>query len=134
MREVTRYEANDGSIWTTQEKAEERDADLVVCEQIVESLGPRPKDSHCNFSNGHGYVPHLPEHVLLAQKRWDAACLERFGTCHPRAVDDYQHPLRGIGSRLRCIDESGREWGQPFFALNPTKGKQVVWEEPTDEE
>jgi hypothetical protein len=24
-----------------------------------------------------------------------------------------------------CIDESGKEWGQPYFAVNPDKGENI---------
>lgn len=42
-----------------------------------------------------------------------------------RYFDDGGHNcLYEAWSRLRCIDEKGREWGQPYYALNPEKGEQ----------
>lgn len=36
-----------------------------------------------------------------------------------RILDDMGGPLNAAWGRLMCIDEQGREWPQPYFALHP---------------
>ncbi len=43
-----------------------------------------------------------------------------------RVMDDSGNKiLYSSWTRLICIDNKGREWGQPYYAFNPTKGKQI---------
>ncbi len=39
-------------------------------------------------------------------------------------IDGGDDVLHRAWYRVYCIDASGREWGQPYFALHPTEGKQ----------
>jgi hypothetical protein len=98
-----------------------------------------------NFSSGGGYIQHSPELVeQLAvaicknAKLWikgfdqhfDHRPVNRRGIIG-RIFGDYSsndqniNYLNSIWYRLMCIDESGKEWGQPYFAVNPDKGKNI---------
>jgi hypothetical protein len=42
-----------------------------------------------------------------------------------RVISDCGGPLNKIWWRFSCIDDKGREWQQPYFALNPGTGTEV---------
>ncbi len=42
MKEITKYQANDGSQWHSMEKALERDSLLIVLDEASRLLHPRP--------------------------------------------------------------------------------------------
>lgn len=146
MKPIKVYVANDGSRWDDPSKAEERDALIVEIEDIMAPLGPRPKDQGCHFANGAGYiqrdavtVANVRAALLVPTKRvlkwwWDDQ-VERFGkepteahgSWYQRMLDGSHAPVDRAWSRLCCIDEQSREWGQQYYAKNPEKGKQVEW-------
>jgi hypothetical protein len=139
MRTVTRYVANDGSEWPTAKEADWRDAEARVADEALEILGPRP--DLLGFTNGNGYMQHDPSDVLKvrsylveAAKLFVPGFSDIFARpiedLHPhgivgRILSDRGGPLDRAWSRLMCIDGEGREWGQPYFALNPGQGELV---------
>lgn len=89
-----------------------------------------------SFANGAGYIQHSAEVVNKCQREFLNFCYEVTGNSifnekivHRQGIvgrylDDGGSDLYKHWHRFVCIDENNREWGQPFFALNPTKGKQ----------
>jgi hypothetical protein len=137
MKPITKYQANDGSVWATAEAAVAREQEADRIDAIMRALKPRP-DS-CSFSNGDlGYVQHDPLafarvwHALIKVARergesvveWinrNSAQLAVAGNVDAswfcRFIDD-NGPLCNAFSRLQSIDKDAREWGQPFLRWN----------------
>lgn len=141
MQAITMYVANDGSKHETAEQAQARDDLIIDTHVALRSLKPVPDAS--GFSNGSGYVQQSPDAVreckrqlLAIAKRtiggydhmWDAPVDE----VHPMGIagrvinDAGAPPLDRAWYRLCCIDAECREWGHPYFALNPGQGTQVA--------
>lgn len=138
MKTVTRYQADDGSLWADEAKARERDDLSRAVALAMAPLGPLFKnESGCDFANGLGYVRHDPgtvravkgalillSHPVIgywldeqAAKGVDLLAVHPSWFC--RVIDHYSDPLAKAWSRLWCIDEQGREWGQPYYADHP---------------
>lgn len=140
----TYYIANDGSEWKTEEEALLRDSMFSRVENIMASLKPVPKDG--NFE---GYVQQYPSTIEEVKRRlllvvldssWLAkdirSCMAEKGWSQEeftrnvhaawfcRMLDGTRCPLSNAYYRLYRIDDQGREWNQPYFALNPGKGVQ----------
>lgn len=107
----------------------------------MSELAPLPNDKGCGFSNGDGFVQHnkvalrkvqinlLKEMKKHINHHWIQQTIDDENV-HPsyvgRLVGDYGiSPLNKAWYRFMCIDKLGREWGQPYFATNPDKAKQV---------
>jgi hypothetical protein len=104
-------------------------------------LPAKPKIPGCGFENGDGFIQHDRKTFLNVRHR----LLEIFADeCdHPwikqALADDSVHPsgiarllddggnraLQDAWHRIYCTDEQFREWGQPFFRMNPHQAKQV---------
>ena len=116
--------------------------DLLFGEQNrVSKILPQAIDDHGEFSNGGGYVQHTQDEIGafiigLRQiiemefgpnsetlKHFDAAPTGFVG----RYLDDSGSNTYRLWSRLANIDSELREWGQGYYALHPSKGKQVPW-------
>ena len=147
MKEVTRYESEDGSTWKSRQDAWRRDS-MIVDVAFVDKELPPVKDAYYQFANGGGYVQRKGETVRSVHKRllaitetlipdWFRDQREKFNTNFDdvdpswfhRMLDGFSPPVESAWSRLYCIDKKFREWGQPYYALNPDKGKQVEWVE-----
>lgn len=115
MKAVTMYEADDGSRWNTPDKALDRDALIARCKSIEEGIGLRPVPRDTGFATGDGYVQQ-PEGAKAALIR----VLKGLG-----ANRDSDGPIGKLLHRAWCMDAQDREWGQPYYALHPLKGKQV---------
>lgn len=125
-----RFQCSDGSEWETEEQAARQDELLAECDRVAAMLPNVKVDYHQRY--GH----HLP---TLAAYKYEvvALCARRFpnekmfkypaADIHPfsyagRFLDDAAPTIRmRLWYRLQCIDESGYEYEQPFFALNPGK-------------
>jgi len=135
------FVANDGARFQSEADALKRDAQIEEVNTIMAPLGARPVDEGCRFANGDGYIPHHPGTVRAVKIALGTLTLKTYpwidvrGTplekVHPswlgRMLDCDDGPIKHAWRRLYCFDEQGREWGQPYYALNPTEGKQVVW-------
>lgn len=145
----TVYEARDGTRFIVEADAlahEKRLDKLAVIEDIILPLGPVPSDPGCNYANGGGYV----QRDLAIAKRCAEGLVKAFAEAKPahadicrrvltegawlcragiigRVISDCDGDFWRAWSRLSCIDDQGREWGQPYYALNPTKGTQREW-------
>ena len=145
MKQVKRWQSDDGAIWRHKKDAIARDV-MIDSISWFEVVLPPVEDDSCSFANGDGYVQHDASVVVDAKERllkltegvigwWFKSQREKystdFNTVDPswflRMMDGSAPPLEHAWQRLSCIDKSYREWGQPYYAMNPTKGKQVVW-------
>ena len=142
MKTITKYQANDGSEWTTEEAAMKRDALIVEVDQAIRPFGPRIVDEGCKFANGHGYVQHSRQSYAETRAALTTILLREFGPMPSGESPDALHvswlarfagecaePLHNAFYRLYCTDEEFREWGQPYYALNPGRGEEFVLED-----
>lgn len=116
MKSITVYEANDGSRWNDETKAYERDALIAEAKAFLLSLGMRDHPLGVGFGNGDGYVQQ-PADIRGKLLAW----LKEKG-----ANRDSDGPIGKVMWQLHCIDEQDRQWGQPYFAINPGTGKEVA--------
>ncbi len=145
MKQVIRWQSEDGAIWRYKREAVARDS-LIKSVAWFEKLLPPVKDTACKFANGGGFVQRDASVVEEAKERllglterkikwWFDEQREKFNTDFKnvdpswflRMLEGSAPPIERAWSRLMCIDKQYREWGQPYYALNPTEGKQVVW-------
>lgn len=141
MKLITKYVANDGYEFNTEKHCLAHENLLLKIEDVHKLLGSRAKDVGCEFSNGAGYIQHTKNEVFNFKKALVALCKSRVrddvfklpldkiypGGIASRILSETNPRLYQVWSRLCCIDEYNREWGQPYYALNPTKGAQEKW-------
>lgn len=127
-KQVTVFVAEDGTEFTDREKCAAYERDSANIARMLKPLGARPTSVY--FANGEGYIQHDRDTVTAVHRdlmRHFADTGYGFGFLG-RYLSDNDSPYYVVWSRLSCIDELGREWGQPYYALNPHKGKQVPFE------
>lgn len=138
MKVLTIYEAVDGSRWDDESLAIKRDALVARVDIAMRPLGP----SNEAF-NGDGYIQHDASDYLKVRKALIELSRESIGewidrqekehksdlmTCHPSwfcRMCDGEGPVSRAWERIARIDKQYREWGQQYFANNPSEGKQV---------
>lgn len=135
MRQITRYQAKDGSEWQRESDAIDRDN---LCRVVDEAIG--------GFSRTEG-IPHgqwvqrSKDELYAVRRRLWAIVLKIHGDDYPKwrqANPDDVEPMSGVG---RVLDDSGgplakawsmlarfnfdncREYDQPFFAINPERSE-----------
>lgn len=138
MKVITKYEAADGSQFNDALACEKYEK---LCHDVAQFMALIPKrPDNIEYCNGKGFIQHDPaafdrmKQGLLdcvgtqIDHVWIAAC--KRGECHisyvARLVDDYGIScLNHAMHRIYCTDDALREWGQPFYALNPGKGENI---------
>lgn len=136
MKIITKFVADDGTEFPEEAKAEAHDKLIKRVELVMRPMGKIIEDYNCDFSNGSGYIQHDISTVFDVR----VALLEIANSIyhHKWLLDAKSHPswagriiseccpnvVYGAWPRICCVDVKGREWGQPFFALNPDKGTQ----------
>lgn len=140
MKEQKIYIAEDGRRFDDKEKCQKYDKALIEIKEIMSLLVPKEKydDKNCDFSNGEGYIQQDKKIIDEVVSRLCYA-IERYhkfsewagwkpeyglGGMLGRYLDDGDSPFYRAWCRWACIDKSGREWGQPYYALHPEEGKQ----------
>lgn len=141
MKAITKFKAVDGKEFNSENECLDYENLIKKVNNIMKALPPLPKDEGCRFSNGEGFVQHdktilrkvqinlLEEMKKHIDHKWIQETIDNENV-HPsyvgRLIDDYGiSPLNKAWYRFMCIDKLGREWGQPYFATNPDKAKQV---------
>jgi len=137
MKAVTiqKFESQDGKLFDTLEACQTHERRLVDIDRIMAPLGPEADDSGCDFGNGGGYIPHDPKVVQQVQDALLAYCKKELKIKDDisfywlgRILDDNNcSELRSAQYRISACDTQGREWGQIYYAINPGKGKDIVW-------
>ena len=132
MREVLKYQANDGKLFDSKDSCISHEEKLTQVSDIICQLEPKP-DS-CDFSNGSGYVQQY-EDVFLKVRR-ELLELAKADTDHKwiqQSIDDRTVDPSWAGriigeccidalyrawNRFSCIDKDFKEWGQPYFTTH----------------
>lgn len=129
MRELTIYKSDDGKTFNSAEEAIKYDQIVAKINQIMQNLESIPND--CSFINGEGYIQQDPvivsickeELLTLGRSRYKKPDLS-FSWMGRYADDSNDIALYHAWGRLSNIDYKSREWGQGYYAINPTEGKQ----------
>lgn len=140
MEVITRYKAYDGVEFTDEKLCHEHERNCDTASNIMVSMPEKPDD--CGFSNGGGYLQHDKDLLLKIRNeflgfakrytghKWIQETIDKgfdvhssyagriLDECTPQSINRHWH-------RFMCIDDQGREWGQPYYANNPDKGDQV---------
>lgn len=134
MKEITQYKANDGTIFNIKEDCVKYDNISTRVDSILLVL-PSHKLEGCRFENGDGYIQHKSDVkkklsnalVKLANDYFEPTKLfTQFNYYLGRYIDDSNTKcLNKLSYKIMCIDKNNREWGQPYFATNPSKGKDI---------
>lgn len=107
MKTVTRYQADDGSLWPTESEALARDRLIREVDALLLDLqlGPRPVHDG-DFCTGESFVqqPKGSREKLRAWVRAHAAEATGPG------------PAARVAFRWACMDPLDREWVEPRFA------------------
>lgn len=136
MKEITLYQARDGHRFDKRSDCANHEWLLDKIDALSVLLPAIPEG--CDFLNGKGYLQHNPEKLEkyrlglldLIEKKIDHSWVKqtRDKKAHPsylaRLLDESASPLGNAWNRLLTIDKQGREWGQPYYAENPTQGQQ----------
>lgn len=140
MRAITKYQADDGKVFDSEQAAIKHDAKILSVKCAYKLLKPTPKNDGCDFANGGGYVQQDPikvqefkRQIMLMgaehhskMEEWAKNPME----VHPQSIvgrilSDCDSTLYEAWYRVMCMDDKFREWGQPYYAMHPTKGKSV---------
>lgn len=137
MKAVTKYQAADGSLFDAPANVILRDRLIADAEAAHLILGGRIDDM--SFTNDGWFVQHTPEKLAafyeavakIIEQEHPKETADMFrkapqGIVH-RYLDTTPRYLTLLLNRSLCMDQSNREWGQPYFALNPHQGKQTEW-------
>ena len=145
ITEVIHYQTDDGQIFYVKEDALEYARGLNLVKKAMEPiLSDRP-----DLSNG-AYMQHDMESVMKVKKDlyeilestgllsdWLSDQINVHGRtreymmyqCHPsyfdRLLDSSRHPICRAYRRMCCIDRTGREWDQPYYAIQADKEMQL---------
>tara|TARA_R110000851_G_scaffold297052_1_gene452278 strand:+ start:638 stop:1072 length:435 start_codon:yes stop_codon:yes gene_type:complete len=141
METITKFKAIDGKEFTNKEECLKYELLIERVDSTMALLPPQPNDEGCSFSNGDGFLQHKKENLMNVKVQILEICKEYIDhnwiqqtiddeTVDPswvaRLLGDYNiRPLSNAWHRFSCVDKLHREWGQPYFANNPEKGKQV---------
>lgn len=145
---VTNYMAEDGKIFNDEMACLAHEQLCRELDEILSILPPRPSSTSCAFENGEGYIQHDSADFVKAKNDILNLVLEyvdgsRASETIKIVIDEswymsgrpyVNHVTRSISNycpgviqhawyRFNCTDGSFREWGQPYYAVNPEKGK-----------
>lgn len=141
MKVITVYVASDGTRWDRREDAEKRDRLVEWVEEIMRPIGNRPDGM--GFSNGGYFVQHKIDTLTIVRIQLFVATKSVLGKTiaeheaagekamdfHPswfmRMLDGCDSPIADAWNRFWCIDENGREWGQPYYAKHPEESAAI---------
>lgn len=141
METITKFKAIDGKEFTSEQECLKYESLIRKVDGIMALLPPTPDNDGCSFANGDGYIQHDKAKLKNAQVQILELCKDYIDhkwiqqtiddeSVRPsyvgRLIDDYNiRPLNKAWFRFMCVDKQNREWGQPYYANNPEKGKQV---------
>jgi hypothetical protein len=134
MKEIKKFQASDGKVFDTPASCRKYERLIVWVDNIMIDLAPLPKtDPGCSFANGGGFIQQQKDVVDAAREKITALGNKYFkqesdpwgfGPIGRLFNDADCDCLYGAWGRLSHIDHLYREWGQGYYAINPTKGVQ----------
>ncbi len=140
MRPITKYVAKDGLEFTDSTDCIQHELNCSLLVEIMSSLPTAPDG--VGYEGGEGFLQHDEQQFLAVQdmfldhlKRYtnnesiEAAKGKRYPVgmsivgrlvddCCPGSVSKHWY-------RIMCTDRQFREWGQPYFAINPGTGTEL---------
>lgn len=141
METITKYKSSDGIKFLKLDECMQHENNCLIAEQIMKSLPEAP--SSLAFAKGSGYIQHNKDQLLEvrnaflefakryvdnkyfqqsidmgfdAHPSWAGRMLDN---CAPRSINKHWY-------RFMCIDDSFREWGQPYYATHQNEAEQVM--------
>jgi hypothetical protein len=140
MEVVTRYIAFDGKEFTGIADCMQYEANCVMAENIMRGIPDVARGY--DFANGGGYIQHDLRDLLktrneflefcrrFTKHKWLQETIDKGWNAHSSWVgrileECLPHSICRHWYRFYCIDNDGREWGDPFYANNPQKAKQM---------
>lgn len=145
MKAITKYVSNDGREFMDEQSCLKHEALKLRIKEIISQLYDIPDNT--GFSNGSGYVQqnkYVVEKVkneiidLIKENSNDKEyqkTIELHRNSKPRlgwisyCLSD-NSPFNNCWHRLMCMDDDFKEWGQPYFAMNPEQGTQIRINKP----
>ena len=131
MQSITKFKSKDGKEFNSAQECLKYEDILERVEDILKHL---PSYDDISFSNGEGYIQHERGVKQSLEKDIVALANKYFAPKEPytqfnyylgRIIDDSgMRCLNSLTYKIMCIDDLNREWGQPYFAINPDKGIQ----------
>lgn len=140
VKEVTKYEAIDGTQWATEQQAVRHENLVLTVKGIMVKL------PELDIS-GHNFYQHIPADVLSVQVTLAKLAFIAIGNDQDRHhydavinadkpmglysligrfLDDCGGPISRAWTRLMRIDSKFREWEQPYYAINtPTDAVEI---------
>lgn len=137
MTTIIRFQTRDLREFDEAAPARAHEKLLDAIDALTLRLPPLPVDDGKSFANGTGFLQHAPHRVREVKEGiialWggdadiqrEAVHLPPFSSALCGLLSDSNSPLYPLWWRLGCIDRQWREWGQPYFALHPLKGKHI---------
>lgn len=120
MKKIVQYQAKDDIIFSDKDECIEYEKQLDFCTDLVDQLEDIERDT--DFGNGDGYIQQKSETVIRLRKEM-VAYAKTFDLVSDRDIHDaFIGGLRHLYYRLSCIDGNWREWGQKYYAINPSEG------------
>lgn len=133
------FVADDNTEFTSEQDALNHNALLAKIKAIEFLLGG---PQHQKVQDNKGYYQHSLDNIKSAWshvidlsrpyfKSYEKLMSAKPEEIHPmgfggRIIDECSNkPLNKLWWRFSCIDQQGREWQQPYFALNAGKGSQI---------
>lgn len=147
MKQIAKWKADDGAEFNDEAACAAYESLCAEVAGVMARLPPRPDDAGCRFSNGHGYLKHDPvvwlgvqrDIARIGRRSFTDECATRHfnfvidgdkplgHTMIGRFIDDgCPRPVYRAWSRLMCVDQEYREWGQPYYALHPDQAEHVA--------
>lgn len=141
MKAITKYVSDDGREFTDEAKCVAYEVLCAKVAAIMSKLDPIPDLPSCGFANGGGYLQHDP--VIAAEARiallvlanevmphrWFAETIanpDADSSWASRMIGEMSEPcLWKAWSRFGCMTKGFREYGQPYFRLNPSEAKNI---------
>jgi len=142
MQIITKYQAFDGREFFYADECRKYENFAERVSLLMKPLGELPDLPACGFANGGGYVQHDGDTFLKVRNALLEIAKEQIThTWLQESIDNGMdvhssyagHIISGYGNRylssawhrIACTDNQFREWGQPYYADNPSKAKQV---------
>lgn len=147
MNKIIKYVSDDGIEFNSESKCRQYEFMVNEVNWIEGHLDDKPNTS--DYGNGCGYIQHNKETVIETMKLL-LLVIKRFIPDH-KPVDEiiteviirgkFVNPrttivtrlidemcpkvIQNVWFRFYCMDDQFREWGQPYFAMNPDKGESI---------